>query len=123
VAPPVREEAAVESFYLRDVEAVVLDVPFEQQADAGLRAGGERIHRFAEYPASPGRGLQVSGEDVDDGGLTGAVLSEQSDDVALLHIETEILVYKPFAVIVRYVFASDDRIHVVVVDLFLMDDV
>jgi hypothetical protein len=60
------------------------------------------MRRLPEYPALSGIRAQVAGQDVEKRGLAGAVFPQQAHYAAAAHIETEVFVDEPVAIVMGY---------------------
>ena len=107
VAVPARIELRIETFDLLDGHEGVLHMPFDEQGDARPRPGRHRADVFAEDQALAGTGPEVTAQDVDRGGLTGAVLTQKSEDPPARNLETQVFIDQPLPVIMGQVAAFD----------------
>ena len=79
-------------------------MPFQQQSHLRFGKRREVFHLLTKQPAHARTRLQVTVEDIDDGGFPCAVLSQQAQYLSLLHVETEIFVNQAVSVIMRNIF-------------------
>jgi hypothetical protein len=86
-------------------------MPLDEQSYLLLGDRGEVAYIPTKEATGTAVWLEVAIQDVDGGGLSCPVLTQQTQDAATGHVEVQIFVYKPFPVIVGKVVTTDYRLH------------
>ncbi len=89
----------------------ILNMAFDEEPDLRFHSGREVARVLSEDDAFSAPGREKSVDDIDGGGFTGTILSQQSEDTASSDIEAEVFVHQLFPIIMGEVFTFYNILH------------
>ena len=107
---PAGVKPRIEALDLRDGHEAVLHMPLDEESDLRFDGGRHGLDVVAEHPTSASRRAEIARKDIDRGGLTGAILPQETEDATPRDLEGEVLVDETLPVVVGQVVTLDDAV-------------